>query len=92
MALYYETMGDLESALVWAKKSAVDLGNGKARGYVQVISQRIADAKLLEEQMKVAPDAPVRAGTTTTTPPPGGRAQDGSTRPTEPRPRPTSAP
>lgn len=95
MALYYETMGDLDSALVWAKKSAVDLGNGKSRSYVQVLSQRLADAKLLEEQMKLAPDAPppVRAGTTNTTPPAGGRAQPGTTdRPTTSRPRPTSAP
>ena len=95
MALYYETMGDLDSALVWAKKSAVDLGNKKSRGYVQVLSQRLADAKLLEEQMKIAPDAPppTRAGATNTTPPAGGRAQDGTTdRPTTSRPRPTSAP
>lgn len=95
MALYYETMGDLDSALVWAKKSAVDLGNSKSRGYVQILSQRIADAKLLEEQMKIAPDAPppVRTGTTTgTTAPQGGRAQNGSSGTTTSRPRPTSAP
>lgn len=93
MALYYETMGDLDSALVWAKKSAVDLGNGKSRGYVQVLSQRIADAKLLEEQMKIAPDAPppVRAGATPATPQ-GGRAQNGTTGTSTSRPRPTSAP
>jgi hypothetical protein len=94
MALYYETMGDLESALVWSKKAAVDLGNKKSRGYVQIISQRLADQKLLEEQMKIAPDAPppVRAGTTNTTPPAGGRAQDGSRGTSSDRPRPTSAP
>lgn len=72
LALYYETVGELETALDWAKKGAVDLHNGRSRRYAAILSQRIADQKLLEEQMKApAPPAPRPS-----------RAQDGAPRST----------
>jgi tetratricopeptide (TPR) repeat protein len=53
LALYYERQGDLESAIDVAKKAAIDLHNGRSRRYVAVLSQRLADQQLLQEQMRV---------------------------------------
>ena len=75
LALFYEVNGDLDTALDWAKKAAVDLHNGKSRSYAAILSQRIADQRLLEEQMKAPPP---EAPKTPATPP--SRAQDGSVR------------
>lgn len=82
LALYYEVNGDLDTALDWAKKGAVDLHNGKSRSYVSILSQRLADEKLLQEQMKVE-DAKTTAPTTpAAVPAQPSRAQDGSVRDT----------
>ena len=53
LALWRETLGDLDGAHEYAKKAAVDLSNGRSRRYVETLSQRIADQRLLAEQMKV---------------------------------------
>lgn len=67
LALYYETTGELEPALDHAKQAAVDLHNKRSRNYSYVLSQRLADQRLLEEQMKKAepakkPEGVQRAG------------------------------
>lgn len=51
MAVAAEVAGDLEGALAWARKAAVDLANNKSRSYVTVLEQRIADFHKLQEQM-----------------------------------------
>lgn len=52
LALASEATGDLESALVWARKSANDYQNRKAVARVQALNYRIEDKKRLDEQMK----------------------------------------
>ena len=55
LALAAEVAGDLETALQWARKGAVDLANSRSRSYVATIERRIADQQRLQQQM--APDA-----------------------------------
>lgn len=55
MALYWEREGDLQKAYSFAQKAAIDLHNGRARNYVQVLNNRMLDAARLEEQMKAPP-------------------------------------
>ncbi len=61
LAVYLETQGKLEAALDRAQQASIDLNNGRSRWYVRELSQRIADQRLLDEQMKVTePDQPDR--------------------------------
>lgn len=51
LALSMEVGGDLQGALEMAKKAAIDLHNGRARGYVSTLQYRLRDAERLEDQM-----------------------------------------
>lgn len=52
MAIANECLGKLQNARDWAQKSYVDYGNKKAKGYIQIIENRIYEQKVVEEQMR----------------------------------------
>ncbi len=51
MALASEISGNLDIALMWARKSYEDYGNKKARSYIRVLERRISDEERLKEQI-----------------------------------------
>ncbi|MBL4655008.1 MAG: hypothetical protein JKY33_04215 [Bacteroidia bacterium] len=51
MALANEVQGNLPGAVEWAKKSAYDFGNKKARSYINVLEARISEQRRLNQQM-----------------------------------------
>lgn len=55
MGLYYELIGDLESARQWAQEAAGKYGLGNGRNYARTLARRIDDQRRLQEQMKGAP-------------------------------------
>ncbi len=58
LALASEIEGDLAQALEYAKKAGVDLRKGRAYRYSATLSQRLADQRLVDEQMAVPEDVP----------------------------------
>jgi len=55
LALAMEVGGDLEGALQWSKKAAVDLANGRSRRYVSTLERRLWEQARLAEQMAPPP-------------------------------------
>lgn len=52
MAVASEVKGELDMALMWAKKSGYDFKNKKGINYIRQIQQRIDEIKMLNEQME----------------------------------------
>ena len=53
MAVAYERLGELETALAWADKSYIAFGNNGGRSYSQLLRLRIAEAVQVEHQLDV---------------------------------------
>lgn len=51
MALAYEMKGELDIALVWAKKAYSDFVLNSERSYINVLQNRITNSKVLDKQM-----------------------------------------
>ena len=51
LALANEVQGNLDSAIEWCRKSANEFGNKKARSYVKILEDRLANQKRLDSQM-----------------------------------------
>ena len=53
LAVAYERLGELETALAWADKSYIEFGNNAGRSYSHLLRLRIAEAVQIEHQLDV---------------------------------------
>ena len=58
LALASEISGDLAGAIDWAKQAGVELRKRRAYNYSALLSQRLADKRLVDEQMAAPPEVP----------------------------------
>ena len=52
MAVGYEVLGDMGSALKWAEKSYIRYGNKNARSYVTLINKRLEEEEMARKQLE----------------------------------------